>query len=81
MGLKKGKNEASLPGNNVLLTNCFAATYAFMQSIESQLVTLGDLSPEEGSFKGFDALIRDPIRSTADLTVGYEMCEYGKILE
>ena len=71
----------NLPGAQAILTNCFAATYAFMSSLDTAGYNRSMLSsPDPGTFGGFDVLVIDPIHVFADSVVSFEMCEIGKII-
>ena len=63
------------------LSNCFAATYAMITTMDNMGYAIENLSTEPGSFRAFDAYISGPTLVFADMTVNFEMCEYNKIID
>ena len=77
-GLKRETDN--LPGAQAVLTNCFAATYGFMTSLDTAGYNRQTLTGTPGQFKGFDVLVLDPTHVFADAVVSFEMCEFEKII-
>jgi len=74
------KTEAEVDAAETIdLSNCFASTYALMESFDVAAYNLDTFTSEEGTIKIFDAAILDPIHILADWTVTYEQCEFGNI--
>ena len=81
-GLSKDDEADNLPGAQVLLTNCFASTYAFMTTLDVAAFNRKHISGlEEGSNKYMDVLLLDPVHILTDTVVNYEMCEVGMIVD
>ena len=87
LGFSKGmqyeglsRETDNLPGTQAILTNCFAATYGFMTSVDIAGHNRKTITENPGQFKGFDVLVLDPTHIFADFVVGFEMCEFEKIV-
>lgn len=81
LGTAKGLQWNGLEGEDVQLSNCFAATYAQIEAIDLLAYDWTTISSEEGRWKGFDVFVSDPLKVLADNVVVYEMCEFGNILD
>lgn len=64
----------------VELTNCFAATYGMIESIEEIMYTLQTMNTSPGTFKWFDLMLMDPAHILMDFTVQWQMCDLDLIL-
>jgi len=54
------------------LTNCFASTYALLESFDVAAYNLDTFASEVGTLKMFDVAFLDPLHILADTTVSYE---------
>mmetsp|Transcript_11827 Transcript_11827/g.15024 ORF Transcript_11827/g.15024 Transcript_11827/m.15024 type:complete len:228 (+) Transcript_11827:18-701(+) len=81
LGASKGLQWDGLKGENVQLSNCFAATYAELENFDLLFYDFSTISSEPGTWKGFDVFVSDPLKILADNVVVYEMCEFGFILD
>lgn len=61
-----------LPNDEGQLTNCFAASYALIKTLDIAAYNWKNIMPGGGSFRGFDVLITDPISVIGDSMVNYE---------
>ena len=59
-------------GQDVTLTNCFAATYSMIQTLENMAYNYQTIADTPGSFNWFDVFAIDPIHVVGDSTVLYE---------
>lgn len=62
----------SLPIEDAQLTNCFASSYAFIQTLDIAAFNIKNIFPSSGTFKGFDVIFSDPITIFGDAMVNYE---------
>ena len=62
------------------MTNCFAATYGMIETIEDLLYHIESINSDAGTFKWFDVLLMDPAHILMDLTVQWQMCDLDLIL-
>jgi len=81
MGASKGLQWDGLKGESIQLSNCFAATYASIETVDLWAYDWETISSEAGKWKGFDVFLSDPIKILADQVVVYEMCDFGSILD
>ena len=58
--------------DSVDLSNCFASTYALLESFDVSVYNIGTFMADSGTIKMFDVGILDPIHLFADWTVVYE---------
>lgn len=79
LGFAKGMqySEMARLNNGVIddgsqLSNCFASSYALINTIEVAAYNWKNLFPSSGSFRGFDALISDPVAIFADSMINFE---------
>jgi len=61
-----------LPNDDVQLTNCFASTYAMLESFDTAAYNIRTFTSEVGTIKIFDAAFLDPIHILGDMTVEWE---------
>lgn len=71
-GLSRADAEDLLPTEDVQLTNCFASTYALLESFDTAAYNWKTFSSEPGTLKIFDTLALDPIHILGDFTVEWE---------
>lgn len=81
LGSAKGLQWDGLEGDTTQLSNCFAAMYSNLETVDLLFYDWTTISAEEGTWKGFDVFVADPIKILADNVVTYEMCEFGHILD
>ena len=81
LGSAKGLQWDGLEGDTTQLSNCFAAMYSNLETVDLLFYDWDTISAEEGTWKGFDVFVADPIKILADNVVTYEMCEFGHILD
>ena len=78
LGLVQGmnyslKSEAEQDADDAVdLSNCFASTYALLESFDVSAYNINTFLDESGTIKIFDVGILDPIHLFADWTVVYE---------
>lgn len=80
-GLNRDSAEELLPTEDVQLTNCFASTYALIESFDTAMYNIKTFSSVTGTLKIFDVLALDPIHIVGDLTVEWEMCQVATIVD
>ena len=71
-GLNRESAESVLPTEDVQLTNCFASTYALIESFDTAAYNIKTFSSEVGTLKIFDTLALDPLHIIGDFTVEWE---------
>lgn len=75
LGAAKGMQWSGLATEgDIHLSNCFASTYASLENVDYLFYDWDTISSEEGTWKGFNVLVSDPIKILADNVVVYEMC-------
>jgi hypothetical protein len=74
---KESEKKASDGG--VDLSNCFASTYALLESLDVSIYNINTFAAESGTLKIFDVAILDPIHLLADSSVTFEQCEFANI--
>ena len=80
-GLQYNGLSAEEDTGDAELSNCFAAMYAQIESVDLLAYDYSTISSEDGRWKGFDVFVSDPLKILADNVVLYEMCEFGNILD
>ena len=68
----KGSEEEKSSTEGVDLSNCFASTYALLESMDVSIYNINTFASEEGTLKIFDVAILDPIHLLADSSVAFE---------
>jgi len=68
----KPKEEQGDTSEGVDLSNCFASTYALIESFDTMAYNINTFRAESGTIKIFDVAILDPIHILADSSVSYE---------
>ena len=86
IGWSKGMQYSGLdrgdgPSADEALSNCFAATYSLITTMDNMGYSIETMASEPGSYRVFDAYVAGPITVFADTTVNFEMCEYNKIID
>ena len=71
-GLDRSGVTEVLPTDDVQLTNCFASTYALLETFDTQWYNIRTFAAESGTLKIFDVLALDPIHIVGDCTVEWE---------
>lgn len=65
-------DTAGLPNDAPQLTNCFASTYALIESFDKAAYNISTFASETGTLKIFDVLALDPFHILADLSVEWQ---------
>ena len=68
-GLNRADEAGGLPIDGTELTNCFASTYALIESFDTAAYNIKTFASESGTLKIFDVAILDPFHILADITV------------
>ena len=71
--------DSTAPNQDIVVSDCFASTYALMTDIESFSYNRKRAS-KKGEFKGFSTWVKDPIHIFNNFVVNYEMCQLDSIL-
>ena len=66
LGAAKGLQWDGLEGDTVQLSNCFAAVYSELETVDILFYDWSTISSQEGTWKGFDVFVSDPIKILAD---------------
>ncbi len=70
-GLSSGEKTGVL-AREAELSNCFASSYAFVQTLDTAAMSWNSLGTEPGSYRWLDVLMVDPMNIVADLAVNFE---------
>ena len=80
-GLASNTAADQLTDDGAQLSNCFASTYSQLESIDQIVYDWETILAVDGTFKGLDVFLNDPVKILADNVVTYEMCDFGTIID